>query len=67
MSSNTDKFIISEVSRDLQDIQLTQKENLLERKYLTGSMSLSTPNNTFRTCGAPQASSSTTCVLRNVV
>ena len=36
-------------SHDLQKIPLTQKEDLLERRYLTGSMSLLTFNRRFNT------------------
>ena len=40
-------------------IQLTQKEALLERKYSTGSMSMLTPNHSLRICGGPEDLTST--------
>ena len=45
---------------DLHDIQKTSKEALLERKYFTGSMPLLTPNHGYKTCGCPEAFTSTT-------
>ena len=33
----------------------------MERKYLTRSMPLLTPNHSFRTCGGPEAFGSTEC------
>ena len=36
------------------------KEDLLEQKYSTGSMHLLTPNHSLRTCGGPEAFTSTT-------
>ena len=40
--------------------KLTQKQDLLEWKYFTGSMSLFTPSHNFRKCGSPEALASTT-------
>ena len=50
----------------LHEIQLTQEEALLEPTSFTGSMPLSTPNHSFKTCGGLEAFTSTT-ILRNVV
>ena len=46
-------------SYDLHEILLTHK-GIMDEKYFTGSMSLLTPNNTFKTCGGPNAVISTT-------
>ena len=47
-------------SYDLQRIKPTQKEDLLERKYLAGSMPLLIPNHSFETCGGTEVLTSTT-------
>ena len=49
-----------EQSYDLHEIQLTLKEDLLEQKYVTGSIHLLTPNHNFMSCGGPEAFTSTT-------
>ena len=46
--------------RDLNEISLTQKEAFLEHKYLTGSMPWLNPNHNCKTCGSPEAFTSTT-------
>ena len=45
---------------DLRKIQVTQREELKEPRYSTGSMSLHTPNHTFRACGGPETFNSIT-------
>ena len=45
---------------DLLEIQLTQKEDLLEQTYFTGSMPLPTPNHCYKTCGGSEKFSPTT-------
>ena len=46
-------------SYDLYEIRLTQKEAMLKQKYFTGSMPLLTPNHNLKTCGGPEAFTST--------
>ena len=39
---------------DLRKLKQTQKEDLLEQKYFTGSTQLLTPNHSFKACGSPE-------------
>ena len=58
------RFYLSVVTAfGLQKPKLTQTEDLLERKYSTGSMPLLTAHHTFMTLGSPCALSSTTCFI----
>ena len=45
---------------DLHKLKLTQKDDLLELKYYTGSMPLLSPKTCFKTCGCPEVLTSTT-------
>ena len=40
---------------DLHDNWLSQKDDMLEWKYITGSMPLIIPPDYFNTCGGPEA------------
>ena len=50
------------LSYDLHEIQLTQKEALLDQKYLAGSIAY--PNHNLKTYGGPEAFTSTTIILK---
>ena len=44
--------------------QLRQKEDLLEQKYLTGSMPLLATNHSYTTCDGPEALTSITILKK---